>query len=121
MDTCGGGQCAGPKRFGQWQRAVYIAIIRAAETLTGQDLLGNENESPHFKTDGSDLMDQVNFLCQIILMDSTWGEFGNLTKADARFQSALYAIESEYLRMTKEFRRAAFVKEGVAEKTTAES
>ena len=105
----------------QWQRAVYIAIIRAAETLTGQDLLGNENESPHFKTDGSDLMDQVNFLCQIILMDSTWGEFGNLTKADARFQSALYAIESEYLRMTKEFRRAAFVKEGVAEKTTAES
>lgn len=85
-----------------WQRAVYVALLEAADKLAGQDMV-----KPFLEESRSmDIPDQLDRLRSLLINPATWQRVGAIQASDPRFQECVRRIESRYLRMTRLFRDA---------------
>lgn len=91
----------------RWQRAVYLSMLAAAAKLTRR---------PHVSTfrkghETTSVTGDINSLRALVLKESTWGRFARAAgKKDENpdVKRALEALESAYVDVVNQFRRAVY-------------
>jgi hypothetical protein len=98
------------KRQGhQWQRAVYMAILHAADSLTGQNLLGEFLDLHQVEAVDRD----IEGLRTLILHPGTWGEFAQAAGSPSEnelVKRVLAALETSYIKLVNQYRQAVYEK-----------
>lgn len=91
-----------------WQRAIYLALLKTADALTG----GKQLEAFMRKNQSVTIGKQIERLQQQLIDPAIWGEYATLNGSAPLFQEGVSQIETDYLNMARLFRKASIQNDG---------
>ncbi len=88
----------------RWQRAVYLAIVRAADLLSGSTLVAQFQSTNESTT----VQEDICSLRALILKTETWGTFAQSAGDSPEAKQVIETLKSTYETLVNEYRQAVY-------------